>query len=198
MPELISRQKEAEDRELVAATLDGDQDSFTLLVQRYERRIVNYVRRIIRRHEDAHDLAQDVFIKVYIALDRYDPKYEFSTWLFRIAQNAAIDVVRKKGIIEESLVRPGRDGEGEQEMDVEGEDVSAYRLLSNKQMAAAMELAIEGLPDDYRDLIDLRHFGELSYEEIAEVKGMPLGTVKNKLFRARNVLKGELEHFLEP
>lgn len=198
MPELISRQEEAEDRELVAATLDGDQNAFTLLVQRYERRIVNYVRRIIRRHEDAPDLAQDVFIKVYMALDRYDPKYEFSTWLFRIAQNAAIDVVRKKGIIEESLVRPGRDGEGEQEMDVEGEAVSPYRSLSNKQMARAMELAIERLPDDYRDLIDLRHFGELSYEEIAEVKGMPLGTVKNKLFRARNVLKGELEHFLEP
>ncbi|MBW3563245.1 MAG: sigma-70 family RNA polymerase sigma factor [Acidobacteria bacterium] len=198
MPELISRQEETEDRELVAATLDGDQDAFTLLVQRYERRIVNYVRRIIRRHEDAHDLAQDIFIKVYMALDRYDPKYEFSTWLFRIAQNAAIDVVRKKGIIEESLVRPGRDGEGEQEMDVEGEEVSPYRSLSNKQMAAAMELAIERLPDDYRDLIDLRHFGELSYEEIAAVKGMPLGTVKNKLFRARNVLKGELEHFLEP
>lgn len=198
MPELISRQEEAEDRELVTATLDGDQDAFTLLVQRYERRIVNYVRRIIRRHEDAHDLAQDVFIKVYMALDRYDPKYEFSTWLFRIAQNAAIDVVRKKGIIEESLVRPGRDGEGEQEMDVEGEEVSPYRSLSNKEMARAMELAIERLPDDYRDLIDLRHFGELSYEEIAEVKGMPLGTVKNKLFRARNVLKGELEHYLEP
>lgn len=189
---------ESEDRDLVRATLAGDQDAFGELVQRYERRIVNYVRRIIRRNEDAPDLAQEVFIKVYMALDRYDPKYEFSTWLFRIAQNAAIDVVRKKGIIEESLVRPGRDGDSEQTMEVEGEEVSPYRALSNKQMAAAMELAIEQLPDDYRDLIDLRHFGELSYEEIAAIKEMPLGTVKNKLFRARNVLKGELEHFLEP
>ena len=76
--------------------------------------------------------------------------------------------------------------------------VSPYRDLKNKQLSAAIDRAVEELPEDYRDLIQLRHFAELSYEEIADLKKLPLGTVKNKLFRARNLLKTTLEHFVEP
>ena len=82
-----------DDRALVSRILSGDRDRFAELMGRYERRIVNYVYRITRRYEDAHDLAQEIFVKVYLALDRYDPKYQFSTWLFRIAQNSAIDAL---------------------------------------------------------------------------------------------------------
>lgn len=187
-----------DDREIVAMILDGREELFAELVRRYEGRLVNYVARIIRRREDAPDLAQEIFIKVYTALDRYNPKYNFSTWIFRIAQNAAIDVVRRKGLDETSLTIADRSGEGERDMEIEADVVSPHRALSNKEMGDAMEEAIRSLPDDYRDLIELRHFGDLSYEEIAELRGMPLGTVKNKLFRARNVLKKELEGFLEP
>src|SRR5213075_813704 len=94
-------------RTLVARILEGDRDRFTQLMKRYEKRIINYVYRITHRYEDAHDMAQEIFVKVFLALDRYDPKFQFSTWLFRIAQNSAIDALRKKSISEVPLVRPG-------------------------------------------------------------------------------------------
>lgn len=186
-----------EDRDLVAAILDGEQERFAELVQRYERRIINYVYRMIRNYEDAHDLAQEIFIKVYMALDRYDPKYQFSTWIFRIAQNAAIDQIRKKTLPEESLTKEDRQEGGERQMQIEADVVSPYRAVFNIEMSGAIETAVNDLPEDYRELIELRHFAELSYDEIAEVKQLPLGTVKNKLFRARNMLKEKLEHYME-
>jgi RNA polymerase sigma-70 factor (ECF subfamily) len=186
-----------DDRALVAAILEGDRDRFTELVRRYEKRLINYVYRITHRYEEAHDLAQDIFVKVFLALDRFDPKYQFSTWLFRIAQNAAIDVLRKKSLPEVPLARPSED-EPMREREFADTGVSPYRALKNKQLALAIDKAVANLPPDYRELIQLRHFAELSYEEIALMKKLPLGTVKNKLFRARNLLKDQLDTFVEP
>src|ERR1044071_2697392 len=107
----MAEREQLDDRALVARILEGDRDRFTELVRRYEKRLINYVYRITHRYEEAHDLAQEIFVKVYLALDRYDPKYQFSTWLFRIAQNAAIDVLRKKSIAEVSLLKPSSDDE---------------------------------------------------------------------------------------
>ena len=152
--------------------------------------------RITHRYEDAHDLAQEIFVKVYLALDRYDPKYQFSTWLFRIAQNSAIDALRKKSVIEVPIARPA-DDENQKEREFADGGVSPYRAMSNKQLGAAIERAVDDLPPDYRELIQLRHYAELSYEEIATMKKLPLGTVKNKLFRARNLLKDALDSYME-
>ncbi len=188
-----------DDRALVAAILQGDSDLFAQLMRRYEKRIVNYVYRITHRYEDAHDLAQEVFVKVYLALDRYDPKYQFSTWIFRIAQNSAIDALRKKGVSEVSLTRNDDDeGQGGKEREFADVGVSPYRDLKNKQLSSAIDHAVDQLPVEYRELIQLRHFAELSYDEIADMKQLPLGTVKNKLFRARNMLKDALGNFVEP
>jgi RNA polymerase sigma-70 factor (ECF subfamily) len=192
----MAEREQLDDRALVARILGGDRDRFTELVGRYERRVVNYVYRITHRYEEAHDLTQDIFVKVYLAIDRYDPKYQFSTWLFRIAQNAAIDALRKKSLHEVPLARP-TDEEPQREREFADTGISPYRALNNKQLAAAIE-KVANLPPDYRELIQLRHFAELSYEEIASMKKLPLGTVKNKLFRARNLLKNELDTFLEP
>lgn len=187
-----------DDRELVAAILAGHRELFTDLVNRYEKRVVNYVYRITRRYEEAHDVAQEIFTKVYLALDRYDPKFQFSTWIFRIAQNSAIDIVRKKNLPEVSMTQPGDGEEDEKEREFADQGVSPYRALHNKELSSAIDRAVGALPADYRELIQLRHFAELSYEEIASMKKLPLGTVKNKLFRARNLLKTELDQFLEP
>ena len=192
----MAEREQLDDRALVARILGGDRDRFTELVKRYEKRVINYVYRITHHYEEAHDLAQEIFVKVYLALDRYDPKYQFSTWLFRIAQNASIDVLRKKSIAEVPLTRPGDDDSKEREFADTG--VSPYRALKNKQLSAAIDGAVRKLPADYRELIQLRHFAELSYEEIASMKKLPLGTVKNKLFRARNLLKDALGEFVEP
>ena len=193
----MAEREQLDDRALVARILGGDRDRFTELVRRYEKRVINYVYRIIHRYGDAHDLAQDIFVKVYLALDRYDSKYQFSTWLFRIAQNASIDALRKKSVAEVPMTRPS-DDETQKEREFADDGISPYRALKNKQLGAAIEKAVANLPPDYRELIRLRHFAELSYEEIASMKKLPLGTVKNKLFRARNLLKSELDTFVEP
>jgi len=190
--------EQIDDRVLVGRIVSGERELFTELVARYEKRILNYVYRIIHRYEDAHDLTQEIFIKVFMALDRYDPKYQFSTWIFRIAQNSAIDTLRKRSLPEVSLTKSGPNEDEGKEREVPDDGISPYRDLKNKELSAAIDGAIENLPTDYRELIQLRHFGELSYEEIADMKEMPLGTVKNKLFRARNMLKDTLSHFLEP
>lgn len=193
----MAEREQLDDRALVTRILEGDRDRFTELVKRYEKRVINYVYRITHRYEEAHDLAQEIFVKVYLALDRYDPKYQFSTWLFRIAQNAAIDVLRKKSIQEVPLAKPS-DDEAPRDREFADGGVSPYRALKNKQLSVAIDDAVRNLPSDYRELIRLRHFAELSYEEIASMKKLPLGTVKNKLFRARNLLKDALGEFVEP
>jgi len=193
----MAEREQLDDRALVSRILEGDRDRFTELMKRYEKRVVNYVYRITHRYEEAHDLAQEIFVKVFMALDRYDPKYQFSTWLFRIAQNTAIDALRKKSVVEVPIAKPA-DDEDKKEREFADTGVSPYRALKNKQLASAIDKAVFELPADYRELIQLRHFAELSYEEIASMKKLPLGTVKNKLFRARNMLKETLEGFVEP
>jgi RNA polymerase sigma-70 factor, ECF subfamily len=194
----MAERDQLDDRTLVERILGGERDLFTTLMRRYERRIVNYVYRITHRYEEAHDLAQEIFVKVYLALDRYDPRYQFSTWLFRIAQNSAIDAIRKKSIAEVPLTRPTEEEPGGKEREFADDGISPYRALKNKELGAAIDSAVEQLPGDYRELIQLRHFAELSYEEIATMKQLPLGTVKNKLFRARNLLKEALGSYMEP
>ncbi len=184
------------DEELVAAVLQGQRERFTDLVERYQGRLVNYLYRMLRNQEDAHDLTQEVFFKVHGALDRFDDRYRFSTWLFRVAQNAAIDRIRKRRLTLVSLSRPdGEDGDGG-DWDLPGHEPTPYQDARNVERGGAIRCAIDELPWEYRELIMLRHYSELSYDEIATLKGMPLGTVKNKLFRGRQMLKDKLRDFL--
>lgn len=181
------------DEALVRSVLAGDRDRFELLVERYQKRLVNYLYRMVRNLDEAHDLTQEVFIRVYQALDRYDSQYRFSTWLFRVARNAAIDVIRKRRMRLVPLSRrPDEGSAATVELDLPDDQPSALETLEGRELDAAIRTVIDGLPWEYRELILLRHYGELAYEEIAEVKAMPLGTVKNKLFRARQMLKQQL------
>lgn len=184
------------DEALVSAILDGDTDLYGELVGRYQGRLVNYLYRLLRNLDEAHELAQDVFFKIYQALDRFDPRYRFSTWIFRVAQNAAIDNIRKRRL---KLVSMHRQEPGEEEgrdWELPSPDRGPYGDLRNLERGEAIRRAVEELPWEYRELIELRHFGELSYEDIARTKEMPLGTVKNKLFRGRQMLKERLADFL--
>jgi RNA polymerase sigma-70 factor (ECF subfamily) len=187
--------EQSSDEELVAAVLEGDRERFGDLIDRYQGRLVNYLFRLLRNADDAHDLAQEVLVKVYQVLDRYDPQYKFSTWLFRVAQNAAIDQIRRRRLKVVSLRQGDEEGEG-RDWDLPSPERGPYGELRNRERGGAIQEAIEGLPWEYRELILLRHFGELPYEEIAKLKGMPLGTVKNKLFRGRQMLKEKLQDFL--
>lgn len=184
------------DAEIVAAVLKGDQERYGELVNRYQGRLVNYLLRLLRNLAEAHDLAQEVFLKTYLALDRYDPSYKFSTWLFRVAQNAAIDSLRKRRLAVVSMDRPSKHGEDEATWEFASEEKSPYGDLRNRERGDAIQGAIDALPWEYRELIVMRHYGELSYDEIAKLKEMPLGTVKNKLFRGRQMLKDKLADYL--
>ncbi len=183
------------DDELVAAILEGDRERFGDLVERYQGRLVNYLFRLLRNLDEAHELAQEVFLKVYQVLDRYDPQYKFSTWLFRVAQNAAIDQIRRRRLKLVSLQQEDAEGEA-RDWDLPSPERSPYGHLRNRERGEALQEAIDALPWEYRELILLRHMGELPYEEIARLKRMPLGTVKNKLFRGRQMLKERLADFL--
>jgi RNA polymerase sigma-70 factor (ECF subfamily) len=184
---------ELEDGEIVRRVLDGEEELFETLVRRYQVRVVSHVTRMVGSREDALDLAQEIFLKVFQALDRFNPAYKFSTWLFRIAGNAAIDHLRKRRPKTVPLEAPDPEGAtapftAEQRSNW----LDPYGELRNTERGQAIQRAIQELPPDFRELIALRHFAGLSYEEIALVKKMPLGTVKNKLFRARVVLKDRL------
>ncbi len=184
------------DEDLVAAVLKGDRERFGILVERYQGRLINYLFRLLRSADDAHDLAQEVLIKVYQVLDRYDPQYKFSTWLFRIAQNAAIDQIRRRRLKLVSLRLEDDEGGEGRDWDLPAPQRGPYGDLRNVERGKAIQQAIDALPWEYRELILLRHFGELPYDEIARLKQMPLGTVKNKLFRGRQMLKERLQGFL--
>lgn len=183
------------DEDLIVAILEGEQELFAELVGRYRGRLVNYLHRMLRNEDDAHDLAQEVFVKIYGALDRFDPRYRFSTWLFRVAQNAAIDTIRKRRLKLVSINRDKGDGEGGT-WDLPGDGPTPYQSARNVERGNAIHRAIDQLPWEYKELITMRHYGELSYDDIATIKEMPLGTVKNKLFRGRQLLKEQLADFL--
>jgi RNA polymerase sigma-70 factor (ECF subfamily) len=177
------------DADVVRRILAGEGELFEVLVERYRIRLYRFVQRFTNDAEDARDVTQDVFLKVYGALDSYDSKYKFSTWLFRIAGNAAIDHLRRRRIRALPLDLPPDEEGSERRMEPKEFRPDPYEDLARRRLRTALDAAIERLPDDYRELISLRHYGELPYEEIAELKGMPLGTVKNKLFRARQALR---------
>lgn len=184
------------DEQLVAAVLEGRPECFGDIVERYQGRLVNYLYRLLQNVDEAHDLSQEVFLKVYQALEGFDPRYRFSTWLFRVAQNAAIDHIRKRRLKLVSITRPDTEDGSGQEWDFPSQDRGPYGDLRNQERADAIQQAIDELPWEYQELILLRHYGELSYDDIAGLKGMPLGTVKNKLFRGRQMLKEKLAEYL--
>jgi RNA polymerase sigma-70 factor, ECF subfamily len=184
---------ELEDGAIVARVLSGEEDLFEVLVRRYQARVVSHVSRMVGVREDAIDLSQEIFLKVFQALNRFNPSYKFSTWLFRIAGNAAIDHLRKRRLRTVPLETPDPEGgPGPYPGEQRSTGLDPYGKLRNTERGEAIMRAIGDLPPDFRELIALRHFAGLSYEEIASVKDMPLGTVKNKLFRARAVLKERL------
>jgi RNA polymerase sigma-70 factor (ECF subfamily) len=182
------------DEQIVSRIIGQGEELFPELVRRYQGRIVSHLTRVVGGREEALDLSQEIFLKVYQALDRYNAEYKFSTWIFRIASNAGIDFLRKRRIRTVSM-DSGPPGSAEEEgpsREFASPDLDPLGNLRNAERRRTIDREILALPPDFRELIGLRHFAGLSYEEIAETKNMPLGTVKNKLFRARAVLKDRL------
>jgi RNA polymerase sigma-70 factor (ECF subfamily) len=183
------------DEKLVELALDGDEDAYGILVRRYQRRLTAFLSQLVGDIELARELSQEAFIRAWSALERFDPRYRFSTWIFRIAHNLGIDHLRRRRLQTVSLYRTDANG-GEVEVVIPAGDKDPLGHLENRVLAEELHQIIDDLRPEYRELILLRHFAGLSYQEIAEFKDMPLGTVKNKLFRAHSVLRKALAAFL--
>lgn len=175
------------DVELIAKAIAGKEDGFEELVRRYQRPIVNYVFRMLGNYDSALDVTQDVFIKVYNSLAKYSSEYKFSTWLYRIAHNAAIDHMRRNSINSQSIETENADGTYQLQLESPGPTPEQDRERSEWRIE--INNVVKCLPSAYRDLIMLRHSYDLSYDEISDVTGLPLGTVKNRLFRAREMMR---------
>ena len=175
------------DSELVLSALAGRESGFEELVRRYQRPIAAYVYRMVGDYDAALDLTQEVFIKVYGSLSRYRSEFKFSTWIYKIAHNAAVDHLRRSSTREQSLIN-GNDSD-QFELPIESRRLSPEQESERKERRVEIESVVRALPANYRELIILRHSQDLTYEEIVEVTGLPLGTVKNRLFRAREMMR---------
>lgn len=179
---------ERSDEALAVEARRGSEAAFQELVERFERPVYGLLLRIVRRPETAEDLAQETFLKAYRALGRFDPQRKFSSWLFKIAHNSALDALRREGHEPLSLDAPAADGEEPPELPADPKAENPFARAAGRDLGRALESALRGLRPQYREILLLRFVEELSYEEIAEVLEVPLGTVKIHLYRARRDL----------
>ncbi|MGC8777335.1 MAG: RNA polymerase sigma factor [Candidatus Caldatribacteriaceae bacterium] len=189
-----------EDREIVREVLNGKKELFELLVHRYEDKIFNYVYYLVKQRQEAEDLAQTTFVKAFFALRQYNHAYEFSTWIYSIARNVCLDYFRKrkKEEVDVSLnVSVGESGDTEMgELVEEERSPDPLKAVLNEELREKIERAIEDLPLKLREVVVLRHLEDCSYEEIAQIMNLPVGTVKSYLHRARKKLKEWLGDYL--
>lgn len=198
MPRGAVNYQELTDQELVAYAREGHEAAFRELLGRYQRPVFSLIFRLVRDREQAEDLAQEAFIKVFNALGRYDPGYKFSSWIFKIAHNTALDHVRKKAPAMLSLDGSPHASDGEEAgataFTVVADDETPEEYTASREIGRALEHAIAQLRPEYRTAILLWHVEGRAYEEIAEIMHVPLGTVKTYIHRARHELRARLAH----
>ncbi len=174
----------------------GDSGAFDTLVLRYQQNVFNIIYHTLGRTENADDLAQDVFIKVYYALDSFKARASFSTWLYRITVNLCIDEIRRQkrrwvNRLEDEI--PGEEGDER----IPDESYNLEQEIERNETRDLVRRAISGLDEPYRTMLILRDLNELSYTEIAKIMRCRLGTVKSRLFTARMLLRDRLKPFMD-
>lgn len=182
-----------EDFDAIRKVLAGDNAAYELLQKKYKNLIYSLVKKMIKNDSDVEDLVQETFIKAYKALDKFKFNYSFSAWIYRIASNNTIDFLRKRRFDTFSIDKPIGNAEDENYFEIEDNSYSPDAELINEQKADIIRDAIDTLPENYREIIILRHEEELDYKAIADKLDLPLGTVKAHLFRARKLLYEELK-----
>lgn len=177
----------------VEAAQKGDKDSYGKLVNKYSKPLHYHITKIIHNPDLIEDLVQDIFMKAYDNIGSFNREYAFSTWLYRIATNHSIDYLRKKKVKTYSLDRPVEGKEGPMTQEIADQDNETDREIIHKERNMIIVEAINSLPERYRKVIQMRHMEERSYQEISEILGLPLGTIKAHLFRARELLNKYLK-----
>ena len=181
-----------DDQVLIKKILDGEKASFEELMKKYNRKIYGFIYRMVRDEEVAVELTQDFFIKIYNVVGKYNFEYKFSTWAYRICYNLVIDFVRKNQAQVDSL----DDDSVSQRQMLESENYvseDGFERLAKDEVNQYVWAIVDGIPVKYRELVLLRYLQGLKYDEIADVTGLPVGTVKNRIFKAKEILRLEIE-----
>jgi RNA polymerase sigma-70 factor, ECF subfamily len=189
------------DADVVALAQQGREAAYRELIRRYERPVFSLVYRMVRDRELSEDLTQETFIKVLNHIDRYRPEFKLSSWLFKIANNVAIDHLRRRHVdtisLDGSPHASTPDAIEATSIDPAADQESALDEMEARELGGSIEAAIARLRPEYRACIMLRHVEDRSYEEIAATLDLPLGTVKTYIHRARHELRRSLEHLRE-
>jgi len=190
------------DQDLVREAVAGHEAAFAELIRRYQRPVFSLIYRMVRDRELAEDLAQETFVKVLNAIGSYRPEYKFSSWIFKIANNAAIDQLRRRELdtlsLDGSPHAQTADAVEATTLQIGDPRESQLDEVANRELGSRIEAAIARLRPEYRSCIILRHIEGRPYEEIAEVLGLPLGTVKTYIHRARHELRILLADAYQP
>ncbi len=198
MPEPPAGLAAKTDQEIVALARAGHEAAYRELIRRYERPLFSLLFRMVRDRELAEDLAQETFIKVLNAIESYRPEYKFSSWIFKIANNAAIDHLRRRELdtlsLEGSPHAETADAIEATALQIGARQESPLDEVAARELGGQIEAAIAQLRPEYRSCILLRHVEGRAYEEIAEILSLPLGTVKTYIHRARHELRQALGH----
>lgn len=185
------------DRQLVDRARQGDKRAFELLVEKYQRRLYRLLSRMVRDQEEVEDIAQETFIKAYRALPNFRGDAAFYTWLYRIGVNTAKNYLSSRNKAMPTVSDQALDDDDEPDERLVAQDINTPESeLLSKQIALAVNEAVEALPEELRSAITLREMEGLSYEEIAELMGCPIGTVRSRIFRAREAIAAKLRPIL--
>lgn len=194
-PPDASESSDEESVRLMLRVRDGDTAAFERLVNLHQRSVIGTVTRMLNNVEDAHDVAQQVFIRVWRSAARYEPSAKFTTWLFTIMRNLVFNELRRRGRKKEVSVE-GQEEEHHQQLAAPTRD-NPDVVSQQAELERAIDVAIQSLPEKQRLAVSLRRYEDMPYEEICVVLGMSLSAVKSLLFRARNDLKEKLAAYLD-
>ena len=193
MDKYTATQKHEDDLIIIRSVLSGDSSQFALLWQKYNKQIFANVLKLVRSIDDADDIVQDTFLKAFNALHSYNQTFPFPAWLYKIASNTCIDYFRRKRIRPISIENINREGGDIYDIIPDKSTPIDVNIINNETKEELLK-AVEQLPLRFKQCIQLRHFEELSYEEISIKMNLPLGTVKITLFRARKMLLNMLSN----
>jgi len=182
-----------EDAELLRRCREGDERAYRELVERHQRQVYSVALRMVRGVEDAEDLVQETFVRVFKALDRYDPARPFGAWLYTIVTRLSIDHIRRRRVRPLPLTWREAGTTEDRTIEIEDPGLGPEVLVSHREEERHAQEMIDSLPPHYRIVVMLRHQQDLSYDEIASALGLPLGTVKARIHRARALLMRRLE-----
>lgn len=187
IPRKAASESSLEDDQYVKRAITGDQDAFKMLMNKYQKPLYYHIVKMVKNNEQVEDIIQESFLKAFSNLDSYNTNYAFSTWLYRITTNHTIDYLRKKKLQTTSINEPVRAKDGEMQFQIVGNSETDRKII-RKERKKILSEAIENLPEKYREVIQMRHLEEMSYQEISDELDLPLGTVKAHIFRAREML----------